>query len=57
MGLWCKRCGSEEHVKNGLMRTKQALWNAIGQHLDDFTPEQCRNYLGGFEICIDGLSF
>jgi len=23
MGLGCKRCGSEEHVKNGLMRGKQ----------------------------------
>src|SRR5215212_3331142 len=23
MGLRCKRCGSDEHVKNGLMRTKQ----------------------------------
>ena len=23
MGLRCKRCGSEEHVKNGLMRGKQ----------------------------------
>src|SRR3954466_16374499 len=23
MGLRCKRCGGEEHVKNGLMRTKQ----------------------------------
>src|SRR3954451_19720210 len=23
MGLCCKRCGSEEHVKNGLMRNKQ----------------------------------
>ena len=23
MGLRCKRCGSDEHVKNGLMRNKQ----------------------------------
>jgi hypothetical protein len=23
MGLCCKRCGSEEHVKNGLMRGQQ----------------------------------
>ena len=23
MGLRCKRCGGEEHVKNGLMRGKQ----------------------------------
>jgi transposase len=23
MGLWCKRCGSERQVKNGLMRGKQ----------------------------------
>ena len=23
MGLHCKRCGSEEYVKNGLMRGKQ----------------------------------
>ena len=26
MGLRCKRCGSEEQVKNGLMRAKQRYW-------------------------------
>ena len=25
MGLHCKRCGSEEYVKNGMMRGKQRL--------------------------------
>ena len=31
MELCCKRCGSEEHVKNGLMRTKQrSLCKACG---------------------------
>ena len=26
-------------------RTKEALWEAIGRHLDEFTPEECQNYL------------
>jgi transposase len=26
-------------------RTKEALWEAVGQHLDEFTPEECQNYL------------
>ncbi len=26
MGLRCKRCGSEAHVKNGFMRAKQRYW-------------------------------
>ena len=32
-------------LRKAAARTKQALWDAIGQHLDDFTPEECRNYL------------
>ena len=38
MGLRCKRCGSEEHVKNGLMRSKQRyLCKACGLNFTD-TP-------------------
>src|ERR1051326_1993807 len=38
MGLRCKRCGSEEQVKNGLMRTKQRyLCKGCGLNFTD-TP-------------------
>ena len=38
MGLCCKRCGSAEHVKNGLMRGKQrSLCKACGLTFTD-TP-------------------
>ena len=38
MGLRCKRCGSEEYVKNGLMRGKQRfLCKACGLNFTD-TP-------------------
>src|SRR5215211_1145341 len=38
MGLRCKRCGSEDHVKNGLMRNKQRyLCKACGLNFTD-TP-------------------
>ena len=32
-------------------RTKEALWEAIGRHLDEFTAEECQNYLAhsGYE--------
>ena len=36
MGLRCKRCGSEEQVKNGLMRSKQRyLCKACGLNFTD----------------------
>jgi IS1 family transposase/transposase-like protein len=39
MGLLCKRCGSEEHVKNGLMRTKQRyLCKGCGLNFTDTPP-------------------
>ena len=39
MGLRCKRCGSDEHVKNGLMRTKQRyLCKGCGLTLTDTPP-------------------
>src|SRR3954453_7409684 len=39
MGLRCKRCGSEEHVKNGLMRTKQRyLCKDCGLNFTDTPP-------------------
>src|SRR5215212_1911934 len=39
MGLRCKRCGSEEHVKNGLMRNKQrSLCKGCGLNFTDTPP-------------------
>ena len=39
MGLRCKRCGSEEHVKNGLMRGKQRYrCRACGLNFTDTPP-------------------
>ena len=42
MGLRCKRCGSDEQVKNGLMRGKQRfLCKACGLNFTD-TPAASR---------------
>src|SRR5215212_8562636 len=39
MGLCCKRCGSEEHVKNGLMRGQQRyLCKECGLNFTDTPP-------------------
>ena len=39
MGLRCKRCGSDEHVKNGLMRAKQRyLCKDCGLNFTDTPP-------------------
>ena len=39
MGLRCKRCGSEAHVKNGLMRGKQRYrCKACGLNFTDTSP-------------------
>ena len=39
MGLRCKRCGGEEHVKNGLMRGKQRYrCKACGLNFTDTPP-------------------
>ena len=39
MGLRCKRCGGEEHVKNGLMRGKQRYrCRACGLSFTDTPP-------------------
>ncbi len=35
----------KELLRKAAARTKGALWDAIGRHLDDFTPEECRNDL------------
>ena len=37
MGLRCRRCGSEEQVKNGVMRSKQRSLKACGLNFTD-TP-------------------
>ncbi len=41
-----------ELLRKAAARTKEALWDAISRHLDDFTPEECRNYLAdcGYEL-------
>ena len=42
MGLRCKRCGSEEQVKNGLMRSKQCyLCKGCGLNFTD-TPARAK---------------
>jgi transposase len=39
MGLRCKRCGGEEHVKNGLMRGHQrSLCKSCGLNFTDTPP-------------------
>src|SRR3954467_1391327 len=39
MGLRCKRCGSDEHVTNGLMRTQQRyLCKGCGLNFTDTPP-------------------
>ena len=39
MVLCCKRCGSEEHVKNGFMRGQQRyLWKGCGLNFTDTPP-------------------
>ena len=39
MGLRCKRCGSEQHVKNGLMRKQQRyLCKGCGLNFTDTPP-------------------
>jgi len=42
----------KELLRKAAARTKEALWDAIGRHLDNFTPEECRNYLAhcGYEL-------
>src|SRR3954464_6374960 len=39
-------------LRKAAARTQTALWETIGRHLDDFTPEECRNYLAhcGYEL-------
>lgn len=32
-------------LRKAAARTRDALWTAIGQLLDHFSPEECRNYL------------
>src|SRR3954467_475880 len=41
----------KELLRKAAARTKEALWEAIGRHLDEFTAEECQNYLAhsGYE--------
>ena len=60
MGLRCKRCGGEEHVRNGLMRGKQRYrCKACGLNFTDTPPrgmplrlkaEAVLLYLGGLSM-------
>ena len=39
-------------LRQAATRTRDALWSTIGQLLDRFTPEECRNYItnSGYEF-------
>jgi transposase len=32
------------HLRKAAERSTEALWNRIGQVLDDYTPAECANY-------------
>jgi transposase len=52
VGLRCKRCGSEEHVKNGLMRNKQRYrCKDCGLNFTDTPPRARRGIrMNGYEV-------
>ena len=56
MGLHCKRCGSEEYVKNGLMRGKQRfLCKACGLNFTD-TPARGKPLaMKAAAVLLDGI--
>jgi transposase-like protein len=59
MGLRCKRCGAEEHVKNGLMRGKQRYrCKACGLNFTDTPPRgmPLRVKLTAVLLYLSGLS-
>src|ERR671927_1143051 len=59
MGLRCKRCGSEEHVRNGLMRGKQRYRRkACGLNSTDTPPRgmPLRVKVTAVLLCLSGLS-
>src|SRR6187397_3280955 len=59
MGLRCKRCGAEEHVKNGLMRGKQSYrCKACGLNFTDTPPRgmPLRVKLEAVLLYLSGLS-
>lgn len=39
-------------LRGAAARTKEVLWNTIGQLLERFSPDECRNYLtnSGYEF-------
>jgi transposase len=39
-------------LRKAATRTKEALWQTIGELLDEFSPEECANYLraAGYEL-------
>ena len=59
MGLRCKGCGSEEHVKNGLMRGKQRYrCRACGLNFTDTPPRGMPLAVKAAAVllCVSGLS-
>ena len=59
MGLRCKRCGSGEHVRNGLMRGKQRYrCKACGLNFTDTPPRgmPLRAKLAAVLLYLSGLS-
>ncbi len=41
----------EALMRKAAARTKEALWNKVGEILGDFTPDECMNYFtnSGYE--------
>ena len=39
-------------MRKAAARTKEALWNKVGESLDAFTPDECANYFtaAGYEL-------
>ena len=40
-------------LRKAAKRTRDELWNAIGRHIDDFSPTECVNYIrhAGYASC------
>jgi hypothetical protein len=41
------------YLRKAGARTREALWDVIGQLLDTFSPSECRNYLTNSGYAFD----
>ena len=50
-GDWEEPSGESWLMRKAAARTKEALWNKVGESLDAFTPDECANYFitAGYE--------